>query len=78
MSRYGIIFNVDRCIGCEACFVACKEENKVVPGIRGTRSAARECRKARHQLLSRLVPALRGSRMHEGLPRKGDLQGAAR
>ena len=33
MSRYGIIFNVDRCIGCEACFVACKEENKVAPGI---------------------------------------------
>ena len=33
MSQYGIIFNADRCIGCEACFVACKEENKVAPGM---------------------------------------------
>lgn len=33
MSQYGIIFNADRFIGCEACFVACKEENKVAPGM---------------------------------------------
>ena len=33
MSRYGIIVNVDRCAGCFACAVACKEENQVVPGI---------------------------------------------
>ena len=29
MSRYGIIVNVDRCAGCFACAVACKEENPV-------------------------------------------------
>ena len=33
MSQLGIIVNVDKCIGCQACFVACKEENKVAPGI---------------------------------------------
>ena len=33
MSRYGIIVNVDRCTGCFACAVACKEENQVAPGI---------------------------------------------
>lgn len=33
MSQFGIIVNVDKCIGCQACFVACKEENKVAPGI---------------------------------------------
>lgn len=33
MSRYGIIVNVDRCAGCFACAVACKEENQVAPGI---------------------------------------------
>lgn len=33
MSQHGIIVNVDKCIGCQACFVACKEENKVAPGI---------------------------------------------
>ncbi len=33
MSKFGIIVNVDKCIGCQACFVACKDENKVAPGI---------------------------------------------
>lgn len=33
MSQYGMIVDVDKCIGCQACFVACKEENKVAPGI---------------------------------------------
>ena len=33
MSQFGIIVNVDKCIGCQACFVTCKEENKVAPGI---------------------------------------------
>lgn len=33
MSRYGILVNVDNCVGCQACFVACKQENQVAPGI---------------------------------------------
>lgn len=33
MSRYGIIVNVDKCVGCFACAIACKEENQVAPGI---------------------------------------------
>lgn len=33
MSQFGIIVDVDKCIGCNACFVACKEENKVAPGV---------------------------------------------
>ena len=33
MAKYGILFNVDRCIACQACFVACKEENQVHPGM---------------------------------------------
>lgn len=33
MANYGLIVNVDKCINCHACFVACKEENKVAPGI---------------------------------------------
>ena len=27
----GIIVNVDECIGCHACFIACKQENQVSP-----------------------------------------------
>ena len=33
MSRFGIIVEVDRCVGCQACAVACKEENQVPPGV---------------------------------------------
>lgn len=33
MSRYGIIVNADKCVGCWACFVACKKENLVKPGV---------------------------------------------
>ena len=33
MPRYGMIIQIDRCAGCFSCQVACKEENKVAPGI---------------------------------------------
>jgi molybdopterin-containing oxidoreductase family iron-sulfur binding subunit len=33
MSSYGLIVNVDNCIGCMACMVACKQENLVAPDI---------------------------------------------
>ena len=33
MSSYGIIVNIDKCVGCHACAIACKEENQVAPGI---------------------------------------------
>lgn len=33
MSRFGLIVDMDKCINCHACFVACKEENKVAPDI---------------------------------------------
>ena len=55
MSQFGIIVNVDKCIGCQACFVACKEENKVAPG-------------PHHQLFPRELPALRQSGLPAGLP----------
>ena len=37
MSRMGIIVNVDECIGCHACFIACKQENQVSPNIQWNR-----------------------------------------
>ena len=33
----GIIVNVDECIGCHACFIACKQENQVSPNIQWNR-----------------------------------------
>lgn len=46
MSRYGMIVNVDKCIGCMACFVACKEENKVAPDIQWNQIHRKEDEKA--------------------------------
>ena len=37
MSRMGIIVSVDECIGCHACFIACKQENQVSPNIQWNR-----------------------------------------
>ena len=32
MQQYGILVNLDRCVGCFACEVACKDENNVPVG----------------------------------------------
>ncbi|MGZ6228944.1 MAG: 4Fe-4S dicluster domain-containing protein, partial [Candidatus Binataceae bacterium] len=31
--RYGFVIDQDRCIGCHACTVACKDEHKVPVGV---------------------------------------------
>ncbi len=33
MAKFGIIVNMDKCVGCHACAIACKEENQVDPGV---------------------------------------------
>ena len=32
MPRYGLVFDLERCIGCQACTVACKVENSIEQG----------------------------------------------
>ena len=79
MSRYGIIVNVDRCAGCFACAVACKEENQVAPGIFWEKIKRNE--NVRDNVINWFrmsCAALRRSGLHEGLPDEGDPQGPAR
>lgn len=68
MSRFGIIVNVDKCVGCHACAIACKEENQVAPGIFYERVERFE---KLHQLVPRELHALRQARLYAGLSGQG-------
>ena len=37
MTRYGMVIDLKRCIGCQSCVVACKMENFLPPGIKWAR-----------------------------------------
>ncbi len=42
MGRYGMIVDLKRCVGCNACVVACKSEHNTPPGILQTTVLERE------------------------------------
>ncbi|MBM5811060.1 MAG: 4Fe-4S dicluster domain-containing protein [Gammaproteobacteria bacterium] len=42
MARWGMVFDLRRCIGCNACAVACKQENTLPSGVFFTRTLSEE------------------------------------
>jgi molybdopterin-containing oxidoreductase family iron-sulfur binding subunit len=42
MARYGMVFDLKRCIGCNACVIGCKQENSLPDGVFFTRTLSQE------------------------------------
>lgn len=42
MARLGMVFDIKRCIGCNACTVACKQENSLPDGVFFTKTLSEE------------------------------------
>lgn len=42
MAKWGMVFDLKRCIGCNACSVACKQENSLPYGVFFTRTLSEE------------------------------------
>jgi len=42
MARYGMVFDLKRCIGCNACVIGCKQENSLPDGMFFTRTLGEE------------------------------------
>jgi phenylacetyl-CoA:acceptor oxidoreductase subunit 1 len=37
MTRYGMVVDLNRCVGCQTCTIACKHANDTPPGVQWRR-----------------------------------------
>ena len=42
MARWGMVFDLQRCIGCNACVIGCKQENSLPDSVLFTRTLSEE------------------------------------
>ena len=71
MTQYSIITDLNRCVGCLACTVACKAANGVGVGsfwIKTLRVGPNPIEGGSGDWPDVEMPALRGSRVREGVP----------
>lgn len=72
-TRYGLLVNLDRCVGCHACEIACKQENNVPLGVKWIHVAQIGPTKVGGRLQMDFVPfmldgcTMCGHRIEEGL-----------
>lgn len=58
VEQHGILVDLDRCVGCHACEIACKQENKVPLGTRWIKMIQIGPRKVDGRLQMEFVPFL--------------------
>ena len=56
MAKYSLLVDIDRCIGCQSCELACKQENNVPVGVRRVKVIQVGPRKVAGKLTMSFVP----------------------
>jgi phenylacetyl-CoA:acceptor oxidoreductase 27-kDa subunit len=59
MTRWAMVADLNRCVGCQTCTTACKHANATVPGVQWRRVLDIEA-----GAVSRCPPRLRARRLH--------------
>ena len=72
--RYGMVVDLNRCVGCQTCTIACKHHNDTPPGVQWRRVL--DVEQGEYPNVERAVPrdrlpALRGAALRPGVSDRG-------